>query len=88
MNEEDFTPVETSIEKNLVWRTITGAPITGWYVWDVIQVVGEVYAKDAHIYHLTKDNGHIMVQCFHFFTIEKAEEFLHERNPFQTVEVV
>ena len=95
MSTIDLEPVEfpketemSIIEKNQVWRTASDKTIGGYFVWEVIQVVGEPFPSQLHMYTQCRDGSYVVIQCSHFFTLQKAGEFLHSPDAFQTLTIV
>lgn len=78
--------------KQRVWRTLSSDAF-GYYIWDVIEVTGET---DRTSRTLPKgfveciDGRYILVQCYHFWTKERAIEFLYnnEYTQWQQVYIV
>ena len=63
-------------EKQKVWRTLSEEKDGGFRVWEVMEYMGVPpdYFKD--VYTPTDDGGFIFYQCMHFWTREKAIEYL------------
>ena len=63
-----------------VWRTMRKTVSSGFFVWEVNEVDGDIVPRLSHLYTPTLDGGYIYVQCFHFFKEEVAEYNLNEND--------
>lgn len=90
--EHESTPAENEIELQQVWRTASTSNNSGYFVWDIIEVIGEVDPKDSWSkqFTLCRDGSYILVQCYHFWTTEKSNKFLNESGgwAYQTVIII
>lgn len=61
-----------------VWRTMSNGQHNGYFVWDILEVIGKIpddlLKKDY--YTECRDGSYISIQCFHFFSEERARESL------------
>jgi hypothetical protein len=67
-------------EMQRVWRTASSDySNNGYFVWEILEVIGEVYDNEITKFHLTKcrDGSYILIQCYHYWTLEKAGKALH-----------
>lgn len=63
-------------EMQPVWRTMSSTKGDGFFVWEVVQVVGENYPNRPY-YTACSDGTDVMVQCCHFFSEKEALTFLN-----------
>jgi hypothetical protein len=79
-----------SIQK--VWRTLSENKNSsgGFFVWDVIEYMGEKPSDvTMNQFTVAADGTYFMASCYHFFTKEKAEEFLNNnRAPWTNLIIV
>lgn len=78
----------SEIEMQKVWRTLSKTEGSGFFVWEVLRVVGETDNKPYFTECL--DGSNIYIQCFHYWTLEKAEAALNDKefDRYQTVEII
>jgi hypothetical protein len=63
-----------------VWRTVSETKY-GFFVWDVLEVQGtenDFTPRMIATFEPTRDGEYILIQCFHFFSTKKAQEFLND----------
>jgi len=80
--------MSSETEMQHVWRTMSSVSNVGYVVWDIMELMGEPFRESYFI--KCSDNSYISIQCFHFWTEEKAVEFLNQcaYDEYQTVEIV
>ncbi len=79
------------MEKQKVWRTITETSNSGFFVWEVMEYTGDEPIESLKkLFHVCQDGTYIYVNCYHFFTKEKALEhmFAFDKLMNQTIHVV
>lgn len=64
-------------EMQPVWRTMSSTNGDGFFVWEVVQVIGENYPNRPY-YVSCSDGTDVMVQCHHFFEEKQALTFLND----------
>lgn len=70
----------TGIELQRVWRTLSETDGSGFFVWDVTQVLGTISDRATKQFTKAADGSYLMEACYHFFTLEKAIDFLHDNE--------
>lgn len=79
------------IKRNKVWRTMSSTGHSGYFVWDVIEVIDEyvfrLTEKDIARFEPTKDGGYILIHCFHSWSKDRAIELLNSDDFSQYQEV-
>jgi hypothetical protein len=75
-------------QKVRVWRTASYSPIDGYFVWDIMEA--DLGGRPFNSFTKCRDGSYIIVQCYHFWTMQRAGEFLHDRSfdSYQNVEIV
>ena len=58
-----------------VWRTATHSSQNGYFVWDVMEVIGTPF--DEKYFVKCRDDSFIMIMCMQTWTIEAAGSMLH-----------
>jgi len=74
-----------------VWRTTNSDySNSGYFVWEVIEVVGKVSPLEQEPFEKCRDGSLILIRCFHYWTLEKADKSLYDDtySCWQTVTVV
>jgi len=61
-------------EKQRVWRTTSSSENSGFFVWEVMEVMGEPTNETSFIE--CRDGSFILAWCSHFFSREGMETFL------------
>lgn len=69
-----------------LWRDLSSSPNSGFFVWDVDEVVGEPIKEDYFI--KCRDGSFIMIFCNHFWTEERAVKFAKEYWKDQDLEII
>jgi hypothetical protein len=65
-------------ELQQVWRDLSELDGYGFLVWDVMEVVGEPHASQVQYYLECSDGSYILIQCYHYWTRERAEAFYND----------
>lgn len=62
-----------------VWRSLSKPTVTGvgFYIWEVLEVMGEPLPQLLDQFTKTSDGGYVYVMCVQFFSEEKALEYLN-----------
>lgn len=75
-HEGDFEQIQR------VWRTLSEISNGfGYYVWEVMEVVGDATNYPSYI-ECEPQESYVLAWCAHFFTKEKAEEYLNSDDGF------
>ncbi len=61
-------------EKQRVWRTTSSSENSGFFVWEVMEVMGEPTNKTSLIE--CRDGSFVLIWCNHFFSKEQMEIFV------------
>src|SRR5687768_5759654 len=85
--------VEKIMEKQKVWTTLSETKGCGFFVWVIMEVQGttdDFTPKMLEIFEPTPDGGFILINCYHFFTKEKATQFLNDASfaAYQDIEII
>ena len=81
----------TNQEKQTVWLTMSKGSHNGYFVWDVMECIGN---KEEFHYSLlkqftpTSDDSYVYIQCHHFWTEEGATEFLEYKGYDQEIVII
>ncbi len=73
MEEEMETEQEKG--KQTVWRNISKVIPGGYYVFEVMEVTGDISGVIVNDFLPTCDGGYIALNCFHFFTEKGLNTF-------------
>ncbi len=89
----DFNEVmeqEDGIERKgqIVWRTMTETVSSGYFVWEVRQVIDDVSPHATKWHTQAADGTYLYTSCNHFFDQASAEEFLRNQDDFLTEELI
>lgn len=55
-----------------VWRTLSETENSGYFVWDIMECMGEPFDESWFI--KCRDDSFITIQCYHFWTLERADK--------------
>lgn len=82
-----------SEKKQTIWRTMSGTPNDniGFFVWEVYEVIGMTENENPPAsYTKCRDGSYILISCNHFFTYEKAFNFINDNSfgEYQNIEYV
>lgn len=69
-----------------VWRTLSETPNSGFFVWEVWEVIGAT--QKEKYFDETQDGGYILVACTHFFDKERAVVYLNNNGFDQKIIIV
>lgn len=74
-----------------IWRTMSESPNSGFFVWEVLEVIGEPikYLLDkGGVYMFTRDIGYVCILCLHFWTRNSAIKYLKSQDEFLGQKVI
>ena len=70
--------------KQTVWHTMSGGPLTGYYVWDV----REAFVKNVQGFIEGRDGMPLAIYCEHFWTKEAAVAELNRAEYWEQLNII
>jgi hypothetical protein len=77
----------SEIEKGAVWRTLT-VTTSGYFLWEVREVVGEPDSRQLYLFEATNDGGYVIIHCDHYWTLDSALNALEDDSPWYDIYII